>query len=366
MRLLIFGVALWLGLGSAPAQAARVKDIADVYGVRSNMVSGVGLVTGLNRTGDSMRSEATIQTLAKRLQNQGITLTLDQISSRNVAVVMVNARIPASARAGQRLDVEVSSIGDATSLEGGVLQMTVLLAPNRQAYGVAQGPLVIGGYNVEQAGNVTRKNHPTVGRVPMGGVVERENENRLLVNQLDQVEWLLKQPDFTTARRFAEQVNTQLGEGLAIPLDEGTISIKVPDEHRGRTVDFIALIEALDVAIDAPARVLINEKTGTVVMGADVKIAPVAVAHGGLSIEVKRNVEASQPGALATGGSTTLVSNSAIQASEVEGRLTIIEGVTIGELVAALNKMGVKPRDLIQILIAIQAAGALHAELEVL
>jgi len=362
MRLLLL---IWTMLFVDIGHAARVKDIADVYGVRGNMVSGVGLVTGLNRTGDSVRSEATTQALAKRLQGHGITLALEQIRSRNVAMVMVNTWVPASARPGQRLDVEVSSIGDATSLEGGVLQLTPLFAADRQTYAVAQGAMTVGGYSVEQAGNSSRKNHPTVGRVPVGATVERENPNRVAMDELAVIDWLLKNPDFTTAQRFATEVNVQAGTEIARAIDEGTVSVQVPDIYRGREVDFIASIEAIQVDPDVAARVMINERTGTVVMGADVRISPVAVAYGGLSIEVRRTNSVSQPG-MFSGGTTEVISNDAIQVTEGEGQLTLIGGVTMGELVNALNKMGVTPRDLIQILISIQASGALHAELEVI
>lgn len=362
MRLFTMMLAL-LCLGPA-AHAARVKDIADIYGIRSNSVTGVGLVTGLNRTGDSIRSEATVQALLKQLQNQGITLTLDQLQSRNVALVTVHAEIPASARPGARVDVTVSSTGDATSLEGGMLQMTMLMGPDREIYGTAHGALVIGGYNIEQAGNISRKNHPTVGRVPQGGTVEMDNPYRMHLSQQERLEWLLKQPDFTTANRLAEKINEAFPQPIAVPADEGSVQVVIPDDYRGREVALVALIEAVELDVDSPARVLINEKTGTIVMGADVKIAPVAVAHGGLSIEIQRQVDVSQPGALSQ-GQTTAFANDTVTASEADGQLTLLDGATIGELVSALNKMGVKPRDLIQILIAIQQAGALHAELEV-
>ena len=346
------------------AQAARVKDIARIYGVRGNMVSGVGLVTGLNRTGDSSNSEVTVQMLMRRLQGQGISVPMEAFRSRNVAVVMVNAWLPSSARPGQQIVVEVSSTGDSTSLAGGVLQPTPLLALDRQVYAIAQGPVVIGGYSVEQAGNRAQKNHTTTGRIPAGATVERHNPNRMDFSQAVSLDWLLNTPDFTTARRMAEAVNTELGEEAAMALDEGAVQVQIPDDYLGRTVEFIALVEALQVAPDTGARVIINERTGTVVMGDGVRISPVAVAHGGLSIEIKRTNEASQPGML-SGGQTAVVTNDTIDISEEEGQLSLIEGVTVGDLVASLNQMGVRPRDLVQILVSIQAAGALHAELVV-
>lgn len=346
------------------AEAARVKDIAQIYGVRGNQLTGVGLVTGLNRTGDSMQSEVTVQMLMNRLQGHGISVPMDAFRSRNVAVVMVNATLSSSSRLGQRINVEISSAGDSTSLAGGVLQITPLYGLDRKVYAVAQGPVVVGGFNVEQAGNVAQKNHTTTGRIPGGALVEKSSATRVDFSQTVSLDWLLNSPDFTTALRMAEAVNTEIGEEVAMALDEGAVQVKIPDAYLGKTVEFIAKIEALDVSPDTGARVVINERTGTVVMGDSVRISPVAVAHGGLSIEIKRTNEASQPGAF-SGGQTAVVTNDTIEISEEEGQLTMIEGVTVGDLVASLNQMGVNPRDLVQILVTIQAAGALHAELVV-
>jgi flagellar P-ring protein precursor FlgI len=346
------------------ATAARVKDIAEIYGVRNNMISGVGLVTGLNRTGDTIQNEVTVQMLMRRLQGQGISVPTDAFRARNVAVVMVNAWLPSSSRPGQRIEVEVSATGDSTSLAGGVLQPTPLLALDRTVYAIAQGPVVVGGFTVEQGGNISRKNHTTVGRIPSGASVERENPNRVDFSETKSLDWLLKNPDFTTARRLAEVVNVTVGDEIAKALDAGAVQVRIPDDYVGRTVEFIALVEALDVSPDAGARVVINERTGTVVMGDSVRIAPVAVAHGGMSIEIRRSNEASQPGVL-SGGQTAVTTNDTIEISEEEGQLKMIEGVTVGALVASLNQMGVTPRDLVQILVSIQTAGALHAELVV-
>ncbi len=356
---------LFLLCAMLSADAARIKDIADLYGVRGNTISGVGLVTGLNRTGDSTRSESTVQMLVNRLKGYGLTLSMEQFRSRNVAVVMVNAWLPGTARSGQRIDVEVSSIGDATSLEGGVLQLTPLFALDGETYAVAQGPLVIGGFSVEQGGSVSRKNHPTVGRVPAGAMIERETPDRMEFVDTQSLDWMLREPDFTTAQRLAETINTELDAPVAIARDASAVAVNIPDTYAGRIVDFIARVELFEVEPDMPARVTISEKTGTVVMGADVRISSVAVAHGGLSIEVRRRSQVSQPGAFSS-GETVVVPDDSIETVESEGQLTIIGGVTLGELVAALNRMGVKPRDLVAILMAIQAAGALHAQLEVI
>ena len=347
------------------ASAARIKDIADIYGVRDNAIFGYGLVTGLKRTGDTIRNEATIRTLSKRLQGLGVTLTVDQIMSRNVAVVMVTARLPVTSRPGQKLDIEVSSAGDALSLEGGVLQLTPLLGADGEAYALAQGPLVIGGFSVEQSGTVNRKNHTTTGRVPQGATVERENPNRLVLQEQEQINYLLRKPDFTTALRVVEAINGELGGEQAAAVDNGAVAVQIPQEFRGNVVALLASIENIDIEVDIPAKVVINERTGTVVMGAGVRITPVAVAHGGLSIAVSNEPMVSQPNPFGE-GQTIRNEQATVEAEESDGKLQLVGGATIGELVDALNQLGVNPRDLVQILVTIKAAGALHAELEVL
>lgn len=351
--------------GGMPADAARVKDISDIYGIRDNNLLGYGLVTGLQRTGDTMRNQATIQTVAKRLQGLGVTLTPDQIRSRNVAVVMVTATLPSSSRPGQRIDVTVSSAGDAISLQGGVLQLTQLLAPNGEAFAVAQGPLTIGGFSLQAGGALSQKNHSTVGMIPMGATVERENPNRLNLLEQERLDFLLRNPDFTTAKRMADAINQGIGDEIAIAVDSGAVTVKIPDDFRKDVVSFLSLVEEIDVVVDTPAKIVINERTGTVVMGSDVKISNVAVAHGGISIEIRSNTEISQPNALSN-GQTMSTENTTMQAQEEDGTLTLVGGdISINELVDALNGLGVKPRDMIQILVAMKAAGALQAELEV-
>jgi flagellar P-ring protein precursor FlgI len=352
---------LLIGL-SGSAEAARVKDISSIYGVRDNAVFGYGLVTGLNRTGDSRRNEATIRTLANRLQGLGVTLSTDDIISRNVAVAMVTARIPANARPGHKIDIEVSSTGDAKSLQGGVLQLTPLYATDGRAYASSQGPLVIGGFAAEAGGETTQKNHPTTGRVPRGATVELENPNRVNLAEQSVIEWLIHDPDFTTSKRMADAITASVGSVVASAVDDGNVKMTVPENDEATVVELLAQIELIEVEMDAPARVVVNERTGTVVMGAGVQLSPVAVAHGGLSIEVQRRSDVSQPGPF-SGGATVVTRDARIVAEEQAGRLTLVEGVTIGQLVSALNGMGVKPRDLIQILLTIKAAGALHAEI---
>lgn len=361
---MLFWVFTWLFM--SVADSARVKDISDIYGIRDNKLTGYGLVTGLQRTGDTMRNEATVQSLSKRLQGLGVTLTPSQIRSRNVAIVMVTATLPSSARPGQKIDVVVSSAGDAVSLQGGVLQMTPMLAPNGQAYALAQGPLAVGGFSVEAGGTASQKNHATVGQVPLGATVEKENPNRLNLLQMKQLDLLLRYPDFTTSKRMADAINVATGDEIAIAVDASAIAVKIPEDYQKDIVSFIALIEMVDVQVDVPAKVVVNERTGTVVMGAGVVISSVAVAHGGLSISVTKEEAVSQPN-IGAAGNTAVTESNTVVTEEEDGSLSMIGGnVTIGELVNALNKMGVKPRDLIQILITIKASGAMQSDLEVI
>ena len=360
-RFLILLLAVLLPSSTALATSARVKDLGSFHGVRSNPISGVGLVVGLNRSGDSKRNEASVRSLANRLRGLGINLDINDISSRNVALVMVSARISAQHRTGSVIDVSVASAGDATSLEGGLLLPTLLVGLDREVYAVAQGPLVVGGYQIGSEGNTSRKNTPTSGRVVGGGSIEREVPSARNFNQLESVEFILRNPDYTTAVRVAASLNQELGSELAYAVDSATIAMGIPQPMRGRFAEFAVIVERVEVEVDVGARVVINERTGTVVMGSDVRIAAVAVAHGGLTIEVQRKVGVSQPAPL-SGGQTAVTSESRVKATEEEGRLQLLEGATIGEMVKALNDMGVKPRDLIVILQAIHAAGGLHAE----
>ena len=376
------------------AWGARAKDIGSFYGVRENRISGPGLVIGLRRTGDSRSNTAMSRALANRLQGMGVSLDVDDVVSRNVALVMVSATLAAGSRGGSKLDALVASTGDASSLEGGILLMTPLMGPDGEVYAVAEGPLVVGGFTVDAGGSSARKNTPTVGRVVGGALVEREVAGSMEFDERVDAEFVLNDPDFTTALRLADAINrvfeadAQLAEAEAppvgaapagaapgeAPLEEqpelevarvtssSTLSLAIPKRYIGKFANFAVLIEATNVRVDSPARVVINERTGTVVMGADVEIGAVAVAHGGLTIEVQRQMSASQPAPLSL-GTTTTISNSSITASEADGQLRVVEGTDIGQLVAALNAMDVKPRDLMIILQAIQAAGALHAEI---
>ncbi|MDP2307127.1 MAG: flagellar basal body P-ring protein FlgI [Pseudomonadota bacterium] len=347
---------------SHPAEAARVKDVAALYGVRTNPLVGYGLVVGLNRSGDSTQNAAAVRALANRLKGLGMTMLEEDIKARNVAVVMVTARLPAGVRPGSPLDVQVSSVGDARSIEGGVLLLTPLYAANGMAMAAAQGAIVVGGYSASAGGSSATKNHPTVGLVPSGATVEVELPNTLDVGQAVSFDWVLATPDFTNSTRLATAVNGKLAGDYATAIDGGTIRVSVPDGFLGRQAELIATVESVQVEIDQAARVVVNERTGTVVMGADITVRPVAVAHGGLTIQVDHDTSVSQPGALSN-GRTAVVGNDSLKVDEKAGRIEMIEGVTVGEVVGALDRMGVSPRDLIVILQAMHAAGGLQAEI---
>lgn len=353
---------MWL-LAVSIALAARVKDVTALYGVRDNPLVGYGLVVGLNRTGDSAQNLAAVRALNNRLQGLGMTMSETDIKSRNVAMVMVTASLPAGTRPGSPLDVSVSSAGDARSLEGGVLLLTPLYSANGMAIAEAQGSILVGGYSVTAGGSSSVKNHPTVGIIPRGGLVEVEVPNALDVQHATAFDWVLDTPDFTNSSRIAAAVNLALDGDYAQSIDSGTIRVLVPDEWLGRQSELIAVVDAVRVDIDQVARVIVSERTGTVVMGADITVSPVAVAHGGLTIEVARHSAVSQPGPL-SGGQTVVTNDSTVRVDEGRGRIEMIEGVTVGDVVGALNRMGVTPRDLIVILQAMHAAGGLVAEIE--
>lgn len=345
---------------AGPAWGARAKDLGSFHGVRDNTLTGAGLVVGLRRTGDSPRNEASIRALANRLQGHGLSLEQDEIVTRNTALVMVTATLVPDARSGSRTDVLVASSGDASSLEGGVLLMTPLFGTDGKVHATAEGALIVGGFAASAGMNLTRKNTPTVGRIPGGGIIE-VGAPGLDYNAMVTIDFVLRSPDFTTATRLADAIDTAFGSDVAKTASATTITLTMPAEFKDRFPEFAAQVESVELQVDAPARVVVNERTGTVVMGADVKIAPVAIAHGGLTIEVRRRNAVSQPSPF-SGGTTAVQSNTWIEAEELPGKLTLVEGVAIGDLVAALNELGVKPRDLIQILEAIRSSGALHAE----
>lgn len=367
MRRWTLAAGLVLSLLTSSAEAARLKDMAFVKGVRTNQLIGYGLVVGLASTGDGPSSTVTVQSLTALLSGMGITLDSTQLKVKNVAAVMVTANLPSFARVGSKIDVLVSSTGDAKSLAGGTLLLTPLRAPNGEIYAVSQGPLAIGGFGGSGGGASTTVNHLTVGRIPGGALVEREVPFEL--NGRSKLELVLRSPDFTTANRMEAAINERMAGQVATTRDAGSLVLQVPDNYRERVAEMISLIEDIEVTVDQVARVVLNERTGTVIMGEHVRISRVAVAHGNLTLQIETTPVISQPGQLANVGQTVATEETKIKVGEDKKdkpSLQVVEGATIGDVVGALNALGVSPRDLIIILQAIRNAGALQADIELL
>jgi flagellar P-ring protein precursor FlgI len=357
----------WLATGvGAPAEAARIKDLATVAGVRDNALIGYGLIIGLNGTGDKDNTFFTVQSLASMLNKMGVTVDANEVKVKNIAAVVVTAKLPPFVKPGSRIDVLVSSLGDATSLQGGTLLLTPLQAGDQQVYAVAQGPVSIGGFVGGKGGDTVQKNHPTAGRISGGAVVERGVPFDL--GDRSSLTLVLRQQDFTTATRMAAVINTRLGAGApAVAADSGSVRMHVPETYRGRIVELVAEIEGLDVEVDLPAKVVVNERTGTIVMGAHVRISDVAVSHGNLTIRVKTELDVSQPSPFSERGQTVVTPRRQTDVTEEDAQVIMLpQGTSIGDVVRGLNAIGVSPRDLIAILQAMQAAGALQADLEIL
>ena len=396
----ILGILI-LGLG-APVQGERLKDLSDVEGNRPNQLVGYGLVVGLAGTGDDQSAKFSSDSVVNMLERLGTNIDTNQLRLRNVAGVMVTAELPAFSAPGQRIDVTVSSMGTAKSLEGGTLLLTPLKGVDRKVYVVAQGALSVGGFLASaQSGGSVQKNHPTVGRIPAGGLIERGVAVALPGASL---KINLRRPDFTTSVRIAEAIEKKLrapkkvevedkkgkrGRGknrrkkgkkeetvvaplvpegeepYATPQDPGTVLVRVPPAFKGRIAQLAAELEMVQVTPDVPTKVVINERTGTVVLGQNVRITPVAIAHGGLTVEVQENPTASQPNAFSE-GTTQVLPGSAITVKEGTGQLhTVREGASLSDVVGALNALGVTPRDLVAILQTLKSSGALSAELEI-
>jgi flagellar P-ring protein FlgI len=363
MRRLV--TVLILAFFAMPAAAAvRVKEVARVQGVRDNQLVGYGLVVGLNRTGDRQQTFFTTQSLINMLDRLGVTVTAQSLRVENIAAVMVTAELPSFARAGSRLDCTVSSIGDARSLQGGLLVQTPLKAANGQVYAVAQGSIVIGGFSAGNSANGVQVNHPTVGRIMNGGIVEKEVASDLM--NRDHLELVLSESDFTTASRLEAGINQKMGAGSARSLDGRTVSVRVPAEYKERMIDLIAELENIQIETDRKAKVVLNERTGTVVIGKDVRIAAVAITQGSLSIQIGTNFNVSQPAPFGE-GQTTVTPEQSVKAEEKGGNLVLLkDGANVEDLVKALNALGVTPRDLVAIFQSIKSAGALQAELEII
>jgi flagellar P-ring protein precursor FlgI len=368
-QLATYGVLLSVLAGAQlPARAdstIRLKDVVSLQGTSSMPLMGYGLVVGLNKTGDRRQTIFSAQTLANMLERFGVLVAGERVKIENVAAVLVTAELPAFAKRGARVDVTVSSIGDARSLQGGTLLATAMRGTDGSVYALAQGPLSLGGFGGGKGGNSVQVNHLTAGRVPSGAFVQAEAATASLPT--DHVVLALGAPDFTTATRVADAVNAELGPGAAQALDAASVGVKVPAAYKGSLPNLIARLEPLPVTVDALARVVINERTGTVVVGSHVKLAATAVAHGNLSVRITTKYEVSQPAPFTNRGETVVVPDEEVDVTEGDAKLVALEaGATLDAVVKALNQLGATPRDIIAIVQALKAAGALSAEVVIL
>jgi flagellar P-ring protein precursor FlgI len=360
----ILFVALFVFTAFPATAAVRLKDIASFEGMRDNQLVGYGLVVGLNGTGDRKQSVVSAQSLTNLLQRMGVTIDPTTITVKNTASVIVTATLPAFAQPGTKIDVTAAAIGDASNLQGGLLVMTTLRAPNGQAYAVAQGAVVTAGFSSGRAGNGLTVNHPTVGRVPNGALVERTPPT---VAPSGQLKLQVREADFTTAGRIAEAINRHFPRGdIAHADNSALVSVSVPKDYKGGAVMFMGELESLKIEVDRVTKVIVNERTGTIIMGKEVRIAPVAILQGNLAVEIKTENEISQPLPLSN-GTTAVVPQTTVATKEEKTRNVVLKnGVTVEELVQALTAIGSTARDVIAILQSLRAAGALEAELEVI
>jgi flagellar P-ring protein FlgI len=371
MRTLNFALAvvaatmIWACAGAPAAAASRVKDLANVEGVRQNQLIGYGLVVGLNGTGDTLNNiPFTKQSLQAMLERLGVNIRGQALRTGNVAAVMVTANLPPFGTQGTRVDVTVSAMGDAKSLMGGTLLVTPLLGADGNVYAVAQGSLAISGFQAEgDAAKITR-GVPTVGRIANGAIIEREIEFAL--NRMGHVRLALRNPDFTTAKRIAAAINDFLGGAIAEPVDPATVQIAMPAKYPGNVVSLLTEIEQLQIEPDLAGKIVIDERSGVIVMGRDVRVSTVAVAQGNLTVTISEAPQVSQPAPLSR-GRTTVVPRTQVGVEEEGKKLAIVkEGMSLQQLVDGLNALGIGPRDMIAILQAIKAAGAIQAEIEVM
>lgn len=352
---------------TAYAKTTRIKDIVDFEGVRDNQLVGYGLVVGLNGTGDTLKnSPFTEQSLVSMLERLGVNTRGQRLRTGNVAAVMVTATLPPFTNQGADIDVSVSALGDAESLQGGTLLVTPLLAADGEVYAVAQGPVIISGFTIEGQSATVTQNIPTAGRIPGGAIVEREIDFKL--EELQEVRLALRNPDFTTARRISQAINGFASNNIAKAKNSSSVVLRRPDSYKGDIVDLITDIEQLPIQPDQIARVVIDERSGVIVMGADVKISTVAIAQANLTVRITETPQVSQPNPLAEQGTTTVVPRTDIAVNTgPDAKLAVMEtGVTLQDLVTGLNRLGVAPRDVITILQAIKTAGALQADIETL
>ncbi|SHM15750.1 flagellar basal body P-ring protein FlgI [Roseibium suaedae] len=363
----LFAVAICLTiLTSAALAASRIKDISDFEGIRENQLIGYGLVVGLNGTGDSLRnSPFTKQSLQAMLERLGVNTRDVDLNTNNVAAVMVTANLPPFATQGTRIDVSVSALGNAGSLQGGTLLVTPLVGADGEVYSIAQGSVAIGGFSAQADAASVVRGVPTSGRIANGGLVEREVEFKLA--SLTSLRLALRNPDLTTARRIALSINELIGLPTAEPMDPGTVRIELPRQYDGNIVDLITDIEQLIVEPDLAARVVIDENSGIIVMGQDVKVSTVAVAQGNLTVTIAESPQVSQPLPFSQGQTAVTPQSDVLVNTDPDAKLAIVgETVTLKQLVDGLNALGIGPRDMITILQAIKAAGALQADIEVL
>jgi flagellar P-ring protein precursor FlgI len=368
MRLSLITIATVLlqlpAAGDSPA--ARLKELVSLEGVRENQLIGYGIVVGLKGTGDRQQTLFTAQSLTNMLQQMGVTVNPTTILVKNTAAVMVTATLPAFAQSGMQIDATVAAMGDSASLQGGLLLMTSLRGIDGQVYSIAQGPVVTGGFIAGGPGNTQIVNHPTVGRIPAGAIVERQSP---AIEPTKQVRLQLHEADFTTAARIAEVVNRHFmadTQGIAHADNSGLVSVAIPADFSTRTTEFIAELEVLTVQTDRPAKVVINERTGTIVMGKEVRVSPVAIMHGDLTVEIQTTYDVSQPGPFSN-GTTQVTPQVSVGVKEEKARNVLLkEGATVEELVRALSSIGSTPRDIIAILQSLRAAGALESEIEVI
>lgn len=346
------------------ADAARLKDLADIEGVRGNELVGYGIVVGLNGTGDKRGATFTPQTIANMLERLGVRVDSKDLKLANVASVLVTGTLPPFSRPGSKIDVTLSSLGDASTLQGGVLIMTPLRGADGTVYAVAQGPVSVGGFTVEGGGDTAQKNHPTVAYVSGGALVEKAIPFDMFAS--GQIRVVLRKPDFITVTRVENAINDFFGRKASRAIDSASIVLPLDTQLGSEPIHVISQLETLDVEPDSPARIVVNERTGTIIMGENVRISTVAIAHGNINISIRTETQVSQPDALAE-GETAVVDQTDVAVTEDGGQLAVIEkGVSLGEVVDGLNNLGATPRDLIAIFEAMQKAGALHAELVVM
>ncbi len=354
-----------LAHASQSGRQVLLRDITDVEGVRDNQLVGYGLVVGLRGTGDRQQTFFTVQTLANAMKRMGVQISPSQVVVKNIAAVFVTASLPPFARPGMKVDITVSSVGDARSLEGGVLLMTSMRGPDGQVYAEAQGPLALGGYSEGAAGNIRAVNQPNVGRIPEGAIVERGSSVDL--SRFHTVSFMLRNPDFAAARDIAEAINKEFTKAVAVAVDSRTITVDVQGSGASSVPILISRVQSLSIHFQAPAKVVVNERTGTIVMGGSVTLSPVSVMHGSLSIQVETTYSVSQPLPFSSTGTTTPVANTAVAVKDLPAQsIRLEDGANVDDLIRGLHAIGATSHDIVAILQAIKSAGGLQADLEII